>query len=278
MACQFGRRTIRAEGVTRAGDRLVCITPPLGRPSGGFVAVGITITQSKVKHGGGGGGRPVVSPRGAQSFEYAPLWLARAVRPSEVDLGGGAVVSVLGAHLHTAGACRFNPAPVEHTDVHVVSSAVVRCEVPQREPGDGALTLVAETPAAVAAAAAAARSTSGGAGGTAAVEIAGALTDNGGVGLALLARRPAVVTSVAAARSMASTAITIFGANFVASSLAGGGAKAGGTGGSGGGVGGGGGDEQASVAPPPHNAAVGPGRCCSPRHSHRIPFNSSTKE
>ena len=295
MACQFGRRTIRAEGVSRAGDRLVCLTPPLGSPSGGFVAVGIavgiTFTRSKVKHGGGGGGRPVVSPRGAQSFEYAPLWLARAVRPSEVDLGGGTVVSVLGAHLHTAGACRFNPVPVEHTDVHVVSSAVVRCEVSQRDPGDGALTLVAETPAAVAAAAAAAaaavaaaaaKSPEGGAGGTAAVEIAGVLTDNGCVGLALLARRPAVVTSVAAARSMASTAITIFGANFVASSLADGASNAGGTSGgggnSGGGGGSGGGDEQASVAPPPHNAAVGPGRCCTPRHSHRIPFISITMD
>jgi hypothetical protein len=47
----------------------------------------------------------------------------------EVDLGGGAVVSVLGADLHTAGACRFNPAPVEHAAVHVVSSVLVRCEV-----------------------------------------------------------------------------------------------------------------------------------------------------
>ena len=90
------------------------------------------------------------------------------------------MVSVTGAHLHTAGACRFDPAPVAHTAVHVVSSAVVRCEVPRRELGNGALTLVAETPAAVAVAAAA----------VAVAEI----VDNGSVGLILAARQPATVS------------------------------------------------------------------------------------
>jgi hypothetical protein len=90
MACQFGRRTIPSHQVSAAGDRLVCMTPPFSRPSGGFTAVGITITQTRGGGRGGaaqGGGRAVVSPRGAQSCEYVPVWAARAVRPSEVGVG-----------------------------------------------------------------------------------------------------------------------------------------------------------------------------------------------
>lgn len=88
MACQFGRRTVPPHGVSPEGDRLVCATPPFSRPSGGFTAVGITITQTQSRGGDGGGGarrggRAVVSPRGAQSFEYVPAWEARAARPSE---------------------------------------------------------------------------------------------------------------------------------------------------------------------------------------------------
>ena len=167
-------------------------------------------------------GRALVSPRGAQSFEYVPALGARAARPSEVDAGGGAVVSVLGTDLHTAGACRFNPAPVEHTAVHVISSALVRCEVPRREVGSGALTLVAETPAEAAEAAAAAAG-----GGVEPTALAAISNDNESPGLALLARRPATVSSVTASRAMASTSITIWGGDFVASAVAPGGAAPG---------------------------------------------------
>ena len=250
-----------------------------GPCSGGFTAVGITITQHTTRAGQSRAlqqrsARPVVSPRGAQSFEYAPLWVLRAVRPSEVDQGGGAVVSVLGAHLHTAGACRFNPAPVGHTSVHIVSSAVVRCEVPLREPGDGAVTLVAETPAATAFAAVAAAAAAAAEAGNAAsatellrsqamaAELSGAVADSGVAGLALLAHRPAVVTYVTAARAMASTTITIWGRDFLHSTSVPGG---GGIAGAGAGT-----DEQASAAPPPHNAG-GQG------YPHTRPFLCSTE-
>jgi len=157
MACQFGPHTVRAHAVSPIGDRMLCVTPPYGRPGGGFTAVGLTISSLDAQlyssaDADAARGRAVVSPRGAQGFEYTPTWITRAARPSESDANGGAVLTVVGAHLQTAGACAFGADVAGgvrlagRAATHVVSSALIRCEVPKREVGDGSLTLASETP------------------------------------------------------------------------------------------------------------------------------------
>ena len=141
------------------------MTPPFGRPAGGFIAVGITITTAKAwpaetggAEGGaeGGKGRPAVTPRGARSFEYAVAWVLRSVAPSRVDSAGGGVVWATGAHLHAAGSCRFeSPASFgggspssSFAAARVVSSALIACEAPATGIGVGALAVVSENPSA----------------------------------------------------------------------------------------------------------------------------------
>ena len=117
---------------------MICVAPPFPRPSGGFIAVGITLTA------GADPSRGVTVPRGARSFEYVPAWSTLAARPSEIDAGGGAVLTILGTDLHAAGSCAFEPHPTVRAELHVVSSAMVRCEAPARRPGDGTVTLAPE--------------------------------------------------------------------------------------------------------------------------------------
>ena len=119
---------------------MLCVAPPFPRrPSGGFIAVGITLTA------GADPSRGVTVPaRGARSFEYVPAWSTLAARPSEIDAGGGAVLTILGTDLHAAGSCAFEPHPTVRAELHVVSSAMVRCEAPARRPGDGTVTLAPE--------------------------------------------------------------------------------------------------------------------------------------
>ena len=138
MACQFGPRVVPARAVSPEGDRMLCVAPPFPRPSGGFIAVGITLTA------GADPSRGVTVPRGARSFEYVPAWSTLAARPSEIDAGGGAVLTILGTDLHAAGSCAFEPHPTVRAELHVVSSAMVRCEAPARRPGDGTVTLAPE--------------------------------------------------------------------------------------------------------------------------------------
>ena len=138
MACQFGPRVVPARAVSPEGDRMICVAPPFPRPSGGFIAVGITLTA------GADPSRGVTVPRGARSFEYVPAWSTLAARPSEIDAGGGAVLTILGTDLHAAGSCAFEPHPTVRAELHVVSSAMVRCEAPARRPGDGTVTLAPE--------------------------------------------------------------------------------------------------------------------------------------
>ena len=138
IACQFGPRVVPARAVSPEGDRMICVAPPFPRPSGGFIAVGITLTA------GADPSRGVTVPRGARSFEYVPAWSTLAARPSEIDAGGGAVLTILGTDLHAAGSCAFEPHPTVRAELHVVSSAMVRCEAPARRPGDGTVTLAPE--------------------------------------------------------------------------------------------------------------------------------------
>ena len=138
MACQFGPRVVPARAVSPEGDRMLCVAPPFPRPSGGFIAVGITLTA------GADPSRGVTVPRGARSFEYVPAWSTLSARPSEVDVGGGAVLTILGSDLHAAGSCAFEPHPTARAELHVVSSAMVRCEAPARRPGEGTVSLSPE--------------------------------------------------------------------------------------------------------------------------------------
>ena len=168
MACQFGPHTIHPTSVSPEGDKLVCVTPPFGRPAGGFIAVGITITTAKAwpetpqvlggaEGGAEGKGRPAVTPRGARSFEYAVAWVLRSVAPSRTDSAGGTVVWATGSHLHAAGSCRFESPASNHgggsssssfAAARVVSSALIACEAPATEIGVGALAVVSENPSA----------------------------------------------------------------------------------------------------------------------------------
>ena len=226
MACQFGPHTILPTSVSPEGDTLVCVTPPFGRPAGGFIAVGITITTAKAwpetpRHPGAaaggaeggaeGKGRPVVTPRGARSFEYAKAWVLRGVAPSRVDSAGGGVVWATGAHLHAVGSCRFeSPALIgggsassSFALARVVSSALIACEAPATGIGVGALAVVSETPSAA----------------ETVLRHGHDPGDAGVPGLALVSRRPPKVHRVVAAGSgfsnyFAGATLTMYGSGF----------------------------------------------------------------
>ena len=226
MACQFGPHTILPTSVSPEGDTLVCVTPPFGRPAGGFIAVGITITTAKAwpetpRHpgaaaggaegGAAGKGRPVVTPRGARSFEYAKAWVLRGVAPSRVDSAGGGVVWATGAHLHAVGSCRFeSPALIgggsassSFALARVVSSALIACEAPATGIGVGALAVVSENPSAA----------------ETVLRHGHDPGDAGVPGLALVSRRPPKVHRVVAAGSgfsnyFAGATLTMYGSGF----------------------------------------------------------------
>ena len=194
MACQFGPRVVPARAVSPEGDRMLCVAPPFPRPSGGFIAVGITLTA------GADPSRGVTVPRGARSFEYVPAWSTLSARPSEVDVGGGAVLTILGSDLHAAGSCAFEPHPTARAELHVVSSAMVRCEAPARRPGEGTVSLSPEYSADDAVDAV----------GAFALALAADAEDRtramGVAGVALTARRPARATSATVETSSATGA------------------------------------------------------------------------
>ena len=244
MACQFGPHIVHPSHVSTDGSTRACVTPPFGRPAGGFIAVGITITTPKGwpdRAGAGrneGGGRPVVTPRGARSFEYSPAWILRSVKPSEIDSTGGAVVAVRGAHLHAAGSCRFDSptgggspgrggSGSVFVNAHVVSSALVVCEAPATRPGVGSLALVSEDPFDAVAAETARAASSGEflddvvarSGGGASDPVPGA-SDAGVPGLALGSRRRPFVSRVVATSATSlggGTYLTVYGGGFVGS-------------------------------------------------------------
>ena len=134
LACQFGPAVVPPLAVSNDGTHMMCITPPMATPFGGFVAVGVTIGGTSGK--GNGARTSISSPtRGALTFRYNPAPALNRIRPQKLDANGGEIMIITGAHLHTTTVCVFDTHPVAVAETEIISSVLAMCETPSLLPG-----------------------------------------------------------------------------------------------------------------------------------------------